>query len=140
MFAIGQRRRVDKPLLYRSESFAMTAFKNLPPWEDFQKGQDSDMLRMRERYTEMLDRKQTETLANTRSFRSQKRRMTPTRCGGNAVKGNPSAARSSLSSIVCLAQHAPNTVGRRLTEYLLPSVAAAISGNQNIHQVPGRKD
>ena len=32
----------------RSESFAMTAFKNLPPWDDFQKGQDSDMLRMRE--------------------------------------------------------------------------------------------
>lgn len=31
----------------RSESFKMTAFKNLPPWSDFEKGRDSDMLRMR---------------------------------------------------------------------------------------------
>ena len=30
----------------RSESFAMTAFKNIPPWHDFLKGRDSDMLRM----------------------------------------------------------------------------------------------
>ena len=28
--------------------------------------------------------------------------MTPTRCGGNAGKGNPSAARSSLSRMICL--------------------------------------
>ena len=40
----------------------MTAFKNLPPWDDFHKGQDSDMLRMRKRFTEMLDRKHTETM------------------------------------------------------------------------------
>ncbi len=31
----------------RSESYAMTAFKNLPPWEDFARGRDTDMLRMR---------------------------------------------------------------------------------------------
>ena len=46
----------------RSESFAMTAFKNLPPWDDFQKGRDSDLLRMRKRFTQMLDRKHTETM------------------------------------------------------------------------------
>ena len=46
----------------RSESFAMTAFKNLPPRDDFQKGQNSDMLRMRKRFTDMLDRKHAETL------------------------------------------------------------------------------
>jgi len=46
----------------RSESFAMTAFKHLPPWDDFQKGRDSDMLRMRNRFTQMLDRKHTETM------------------------------------------------------------------------------
>ena len=40
----------------------MIAFKNLPPWDDFQKGQDLDMLRMRERFTEMLDRMHTETM------------------------------------------------------------------------------
>ena len=38
----------------RSESFAMTAFKNLPPWSDFVKGKDSDMLRMRKGYVEHL--------------------------------------------------------------------------------------
>ena len=46
----------------KSESFAKTAFKNLPPWDDFQKGRDSDMLRMRKRFTQMLDRKHTETM------------------------------------------------------------------------------
>ena len=30
----------------RSESFAMTAFKNLPPWEDFARGRDTDIRRM----------------------------------------------------------------------------------------------
>lgn len=39
----------------RSESFAMTAFKNLPAWHDFCKGRDSDMLRMRLAFTEKLD-------------------------------------------------------------------------------------
>ena len=39
----------------RSESFAMTAFKNIPPWHDFLKGRDSDMLRMRLAFTKMLD-------------------------------------------------------------------------------------
>ena len=34
-----------------SESFEMTTFKNLPPWDDFQKGQVSDMLRMRKSFT-----------------------------------------------------------------------------------------
>ena len=32
----------------------MTAFKNLPPWSDFVKGRDSDMLRMRNAYIEKL--------------------------------------------------------------------------------------
>ena len=38
----------------RSESFAMTAFKNLPPWNDFVTGQESDMLRMRNNYIDKL--------------------------------------------------------------------------------------
>lgn len=38
----------------RSESFAMTAFKNLPPWYDFVKGKDSNMLRMRNDFIERL--------------------------------------------------------------------------------------
>ena len=54
----------------RSESFAMTAFKNLPPWDDFQKGQHSDMLRMRKRFTEMLDRKHTETMRKYSQFQT----------------------------------------------------------------------
>ena len=47
----------------RSESFAMTAFKNLPPWTDFVKGRDSDMLRMRQEFTERLQRLHERTLA-----------------------------------------------------------------------------
>ena len=39
----------------RSESFAMTAFKNIPPWQDFLKGRESDMLRMRLDFTAQLD-------------------------------------------------------------------------------------
>ena len=47
----------------RSESFAMTAFKNLPPWGDFVKGRDSDMLRMRMQFTEYLEGLHERTLA-----------------------------------------------------------------------------
>ena len=54
----------------RSESFAMAAFKNLPAWDDFKKGHDSDMLRMRKRFTEMLDRKHTETMRKYSQFKA----------------------------------------------------------------------
>ena len=47
----------------RSESFAMTAFKNLPAWQDFVRGRESDMLRMRLAFTKELDKKHTKTLA-----------------------------------------------------------------------------
>ena len=47
----------------RSESFAMTAFKNLPPWSDFVKGQESDMLSMRLASTEQLCRMHRRTVA-----------------------------------------------------------------------------
>ena len=40
----------------------MTAFKNLPPWSDFVKGRDSDMLRMRQAYTAKLQEKHRATL------------------------------------------------------------------------------
>ena len=32
-----------------------TAFKNLPPWGDFVKGKESDMLRMRRNFTDRLE-------------------------------------------------------------------------------------
>ena len=48
----------------------MTAFKNLPPWDDFQKDQDSDMLRMRKRFTSMLDRKHTDTMRKYSEFQT----------------------------------------------------------------------
>ena len=47
----------------RSESFALTAFKNLPPWGDFVKGRDSDMLRMRLAFTKKLEQLHQKTLA-----------------------------------------------------------------------------
>ena len=52
----------------RSESFAMTAFKNLPPWEDFIKGKNEErysdsMLAMRKAFTARLEQLHRETLA-----------------------------------------------------------------------------
>ena len=49
----------------------MTAFKNMPPWEDFQKGQDLDMLRMRKRFTELLHGKHTETMRKYSQFQNE---------------------------------------------------------------------
>ena len=48
----------------RSESFAMTAFKNLPAWRHFQEGRNSDsMLAMRKAFTADLEDKHRSTLA-----------------------------------------------------------------------------
>ena len=49
----------------RSESFAMTAFKNLPPWGDFVKGKDSDMLRMRNAFIDDLWKLHRKTMGIT---------------------------------------------------------------------------
>ena len=46
----------------RSENFAMTAFKNLPPIGEFMKGRQSSMLRMRRAFEEMLERMHERTL------------------------------------------------------------------------------
>ena len=54
----------------RSESFAMTAFKNLPPFTDFQKGQESDMLRRRNTYVNMLWDRHAKTLAKHTDLKS----------------------------------------------------------------------
>ena len=48
----------------------MTAFKNLPPWQDFLEGRESDMLRMRWTFTEWLERLHTETLARHSSLKT----------------------------------------------------------------------
>ena len=47
----------------RSESFAMTAFKNIPAWNDFVKGKESEMLRSRRAFTERLQKLHERTLA-----------------------------------------------------------------------------
>ena len=54
----------------RSESFDMTAFKNIPPWNDFVKGRDSDMLRMRLDFTKKLDLMHQRTLAKHTDMKS----------------------------------------------------------------------
>ena len=54
----------------RSENFAMTAFKNLPPWQDFLEGRKSDMLRMRMRFTEWLEELHTKTIASHSSLKT----------------------------------------------------------------------
>ena len=54
----------------RSESFAMTAFKNIPPWGDLVKGRSSDMLRMRLDFTQQLQRLHVRTLAKHSSMKT----------------------------------------------------------------------
>ena len=56
----------------RSESFAMTAFKNLPPWSDFLKGRESDMLRMRKSFTKYLVGLHEQTLAKHSEMKNPK--------------------------------------------------------------------
>ena len=46
----------------RSEGFAMTAFKNLPPWNDFGKGKSSDLLRQRRAFEERLNTMHVRTM------------------------------------------------------------------------------
>ena len=46
----------------RSESFARTAFHNLPAWDDFAKGASSEMLRIRQDFTDMLEKLHTKTI------------------------------------------------------------------------------
>ena len=48
--------------LTRSESCAIAAFKHMTSWDDFLQGTDSDMRRMHQRFTEMLDRLHTEAI------------------------------------------------------------------------------
>ena len=55
----------------RSESFATTAFKNLPPWDDFAQGYDSDMLRMRLEFTSRLEEMHQRTLAKHSAMKTR---------------------------------------------------------------------
>ena len=55
----------------RSESFAMTAFKNLPPWDDFMKGKRSDMLRMRNGFVQWLEEMHQQTLAKNSAMKTR---------------------------------------------------------------------
>ena len=55
----------------RSESFAMTALKNLPPWSDFVKGRESDMLRMRKDFTQRLQALHRRTLAKHTALKTK---------------------------------------------------------------------
>ena len=47
----------------RSPSFALTAFKNLPGWNDFAKGQESSMLKQRLEFQKKLEKLHEKTLA-----------------------------------------------------------------------------
>ena len=55
----------------RSESFAMTAFKNIPAWSDFAKGRESDMLRMRRAFETKLQKMHERTLAKCSHMKSE---------------------------------------------------------------------
>ena len=55
----------------RSESFAMTACKGLPPFHDFLEGKKTPMLAMRKDFTEELQRMHTRTMANHSSVTTE---------------------------------------------------------------------
>jgi len=55
----------------RSESFDMTAFKGLPPWEDFVKGRSSDMLQTRLAFTAKLEKMHRRTVAKYSSMKTE---------------------------------------------------------------------
>jgi hypothetical protein len=55
----------------RSESFAMTAFVNLPSWTDFEKGRQSEMLQMRQRHTERLKQLHRKTMAEHSNMKTE---------------------------------------------------------------------
>ena len=59
----------------RSENFAMTAFKNLPPWDDFLKGKDSDMLRMRLEFETRLNKLHQRTVAHFSSMKTEEQEV-----------------------------------------------------------------
>ena len=48
----------------------MTAFKNLPPWDDFVKGRESDMLRMRKAFDAKLMTLHRATMAKYSDMRT----------------------------------------------------------------------
>ena len=54
----------------RSESFHMTAFKNLPGWQDFVNGRNSENLRMRQVFVNELEAMHTETMAKHSSMKT----------------------------------------------------------------------
>ena len=54
----------------RSESFAMTAFVNLPSWTDFLKGRESEMLQMRLRFCDRLKVLHRRTMAKHSSMKT----------------------------------------------------------------------
>ena len=90
----------------------MTAFKNLPPWEDFQKGQDSDMLRMRKRFTEMLDRKHTETMRKYSQFQTAEKENDAYEMWRERRERESKRRKVEPQQHGMPAQHAPHTVGR----------------------------
>ena len=67
---------------------------------------------MRKRFTEMLDWKHLETMRKYSQFQTAEEENDAYETWRKHCQENPSAARSILSSIVCLAQHAQHTFGR----------------------------
>ena len=69
-FKVASKHGVPLVAFTRSESFWMTAFKSSPTWQKFRKGAESDMLRMRKKFTKMLERKHTQTTRKFSQYRN----------------------------------------------------------------------
>ena len=88
----------------RSENFAMTAFKNLPPFNDFFKGKESPMLRTRQAFVDELGGAPQGDLGQTQYPRNGEGGRKGTRALGCAAPSGGKAAKaaSTRDALFCM--------------------------------------
>ena len=89
----------------RSENFAMAAFKNLPPFNDFLKGKESSMLRMRQAFVGELGCSTGGPWPNTVPSERRRRKKRHMNFGMHSAKRWESGKSSRHPR--CLVLHAP---------------------------------
>ena len=90
----------------RSESFAKTAFFNLPPLDEFKKGEKSDMLRMRESFIERLMEMHQRTLAGCSKMKSASDEARATEQWRNERTNDKTCTAAKTKEITCAACNA----------------------------------
>ena len=87
----------------RSESFAMTAFKMLPPWSDFVKGRNSDLLRMRRAYEARLQKMHDRTMKKHTDMKSAEEEAAAHDAWTDAQAAKPKRKRCATTEHSCRA-------------------------------------